>query len=84
MPPPIARTMYALGDADWRTVAPVVKAVAIFGMNRIDDADVARKPLTGFIAGLIAGFDPIAAADVEASYRVEIDERLFDFSVDRG
>jgi DNA-binding HxlR family transcriptional regulator len=84
LPPPVARTVYALSDAGWRTVAPVVKAIAIFGMDRIDDADIARKPLTGFIAGLIAGFDPVAAADVEASYRVEIGERLFEFSVDRG
>src|SRR5439155_17594023 len=32
VPPPVARTVYALSDTGWRTVAPVVKAVAIFGM----------------------------------------------------
>jgi hypothetical protein len=38
-------------------VAPVLKAVAIFGMDRIDEGDLIRKPLTRLLAGLIAGFD---------------------------
>lgn len=84
LPPPVARTVYELSDTGWRKVAPVLKAVAAFGMDRIGDGGLAQKPLTGFLAGVLAGFDPFSAADVVASYRIEIDGRTFDFAVDRG
>ncbi|WP_353612209.1 helix-turn-helix domain-containing protein [Mycobacterium sp. M26] len=84
LPPPAARIVYELTDEGWRKVAPVIKAIAVFGMGRIDGGDLAGKPLTGFLAGIIAGFDPTSAAEVVASYQIYIDERLFEFSVDRG
>jgi DNA-binding HxlR family transcriptional regulator len=84
LPPPIARTVYELSDTGWRKVAPVLRAVAIFGIDRIDAGDLAGKPLTGFLAGLIAGFDSSGARDVVATYRVDIDGRIFEFAVDHG
>lgn len=84
LPPPIARTVYELSDTGWRKLTPVLRAVAIFGIDRIDDSDLAGKPLTGFLAGLIAGFESPGAADSVASYRVDIDGRTFEFSVDHG
>lgn len=84
LPPPIARTVYELSDTGWRKVAPVLRAVAIFGIDRIDAGDLAGKPLTGFLAGLIAGFDSSGARDVGATYRVDIDGRTFEFAVDHG
>lgn len=84
LPPPIARTVYELSDTGWRKIAPVLRAVAIFGIDRIDAGDLAGKPLTGFLAGLIAGFDSSGARDVGATYRVDIDGRTFEFAVDHG
>ena len=84
LPPPIARTVYELSDTGWRKIAPVLRAVAIFGIDRIDAGDLAGKPLTGFLAGLIAGFDASGARDVVATYRADIDGRTFEFAVDHG
>ncbi|MUL74539.1 helix-turn-helix domain-containing protein [Mycolicibacterium sp. CBMA 226] len=84
LPPPIARTVYELSDTGWRKVAPVLRAVAIFGIDRIDADDLAERPLTGFLAGLVAGFDSAGAGDVAATYRVEVNGRIFELSVDHG
>jgi DNA-binding HxlR family transcriptional regulator len=84
MPPPIARTVYQLSDAGWRKVTPVLQAVANFGLDRFDIDNAGRSPLNGFLAGLLLGFDSSRAADISASYRVDIDGRTFDFSIDRG
>jgi DNA-binding HxlR family transcriptional regulator len=84
MPPPIARTVYQLSDVGWRKVTPVIQAVANFGLDQFDIDNANRSPLNGFLAGLLLGFDSSRAADISASYRVEVDERTFDFSVDRG
>ena len=86
MPPPIARTVYQLTDVGWRKVTPVIQAVANFGIDRFDvnAAAAAGTPLNGFLAGLLLGFDPSRAADIRASYRVEVDGRTFEFSIDAG
>lgn len=84
LPPPIARTVYALSESGWRKVPPVLKAIATFGLDRVELADSARTPLTGFLAGILLAFEPALAADLSASYRVEIDGRTFEFAVDRG
>jgi DNA-binding HxlR family transcriptional regulator len=83
MPPPIARTVYQLSDAGWRKFTPVLQAVANFGIDQFD-ANAVHTPLNGFLAGLLLGFDPSHAADIRASYRVKVDGRTFDFSVDGG
>ena len=84
MPPPIARTVYQLSDAGWRKFTPVLQAIANFGMDQFDVNNAARTPLGGFLTGLLVGFDSSRAADIRASYRVKVDGRTFDFSVDRG
>jgi hypothetical protein len=83
MPPPIARTVYQLSDAGWRKFTPVLQTVANFGIDQFD-VNAAHTPLNGFLAGLLLGFDPSHAADIRASYRVKVDGRTFDFSVDGG
>ncbi|HWF69586.1 MAG TPA: transcriptional regulator, partial [Mycobacterium sp.] len=40
--------------------------------------------LNGFLAGILLGFDSLKAADVNATYRVDIDGRRFEFSVHGG
>ena len=84
LPPPIARTVYALSESGWRQVPPVLKAIATFGLDQVDLADSACTPLNGFLAGLLLGFEPARAADISASYRIEIDGRAFEFAVNRG
>jgi DNA-binding HxlR family transcriptional regulator len=84
MPPPIARTVYQLTDVGWRKITPVLQAVANFGIDQFDLDNASRTPLNGFLAGLLLGFDPSSAADIRASYRVEVDGRTFEFSIDAG
>jgi DNA-binding HxlR family transcriptional regulator len=84
MPPPIARTVYQLTDMGWRKVTPVLQAVANFGIDQFDFNNAVRTPLNGFLAGLLLGFDPSCAADIRSSYRVEVDGRTFEFSIDAG
>jgi DNA-binding HxlR family transcriptional regulator len=82
MPPPAARTVFTLSDEGWRRVLPVLQAIAGFGIECLDvsDPDVG-SPLNGFLAGILLGFDPVRADDLDASYRVEIDGRRFEFGV---
>jgi DNA-binding HxlR family transcriptional regulator len=85
LPPPIARTVYTLSDDGWRLVLPILGAVARFGLQTMRfSADGSRSPLNGFLVGVLLGFDSAGAAGVEATYRVEIDGRNFDFAVTAG
>ena len=83
LPPPVARTVYTLSETGWRKVLPVVKAIATFGLDMVVPDDSALTPLNGFLAGILLGVDPGLVADVAASYRVDIDDRRFEFAVDR-
>jgi opacity protein-like surface antigen len=47
-------------------------------------AEGSRSPLNGFLVGVLLGFDSIGAVGVEATYRVQIDGRNFDFAVTAG
>lgn len=84
LPPPIARTVYELSDIGWLKVTPVVKAIADFGMDRVDVGGPESTPLSGFLTGLLLGFDSASANDLRASYRFDIDGRTFEFSVGDG
>jgi DNA-binding HxlR family transcriptional regulator len=84
LPPPVARTVYALSELGWRKVPPVLKAIAMFGLDQVQLTDSACTPLNGFLAGILLGFEPSFAADLSASYRVEIDGRSFEFMVHHG
>ena len=81
LPPPVARTVYTLSDTGWRKVLPVVKAIATFGLDMVVPDQSALTPLNGFLAGILLGFEPSPAVDVSASYRIEIDDRRFEFAV---
>ena len=85
LPPPIARTVYTLGDDGWRLVLPILGALARFGLQTMPSSvEGSRSPLNGFLVGVLLGFDPVGAAGVEATYRVQIDDRSFDFAVTGG
>ncbi|HTX97573.1 MAG TPA: winged helix-turn-helix transcriptional regulator [Mycobacterium sp.] len=85
LPPPIARTVYSLSDDGWRLVLPILGAVAQFGLQTVPpSAEAARTPLNGFLVGVLLGFDPVGAAGLEATYRVHIDGRRFEFAVTGG
>jgi DNA-binding HxlR family transcriptional regulator len=82
LPPPVARTVYTLSETGWRKVLPVVKAVATFGLDMVDRDESALTPLNGFLAGILLAIDTAIARDLNASYRLDIDDRRFEFAVD--
>jgi DNA-binding HxlR family transcriptional regulator len=85
LPAPIARTVYALSDMGWQRVLPILQSVAWFGLDRLDPIDDGpASPLNGFLAGILLGFNPVRAAGLEATVRVEIDGRRFEFAVTQG
>ena len=83
--PPIARTVYTLSDDGWRLVLAILGAVARFGLQTMSSSvEGSRSPLNGFLVGVLLGFDPAGGVGVEATYRVQIDGRSFDFAVTGG
>jgi DNA-binding HxlR family transcriptional regulator len=81
LPAPIARTVYTLSEIGWRKVPRVIQAVAMFGLELVEPDESAFTALNGFLAGILLAFDPVRAADLNASYRIHIDERRFEFAV---
>src|SRR4029077_2898283 len=67
----------------WHKVLPVVKAIATFGLDMVVPDDSALTPLNGFLAGILLAFDPARAGNLNGSYRIEIDDRRFEFAVSR-
>jgi DNA-binding HxlR family transcriptional regulator len=85
LPAPIARTVYTLSDMGWQRVLPILQSIAWFGLDRLDPIeDGPVSPLNGFLAGILLGFNPGRAAGLEATVRVEIDSRRFEFAVTQG
>jgi DNA-binding HxlR family transcriptional regulator len=85
LPAPIGRTVYTLSDMGWQRVLPILQSIAWFGLDRLDPVeDGPVSPLNGFLAGILLGFDPGSAAGLDATYRVEIDGRRFEFAVTQG
>jgi DNA-binding HxlR family transcriptional regulator len=84
LPPPVARTVYTLSETGWRKVLPVVKAIATFGLDMVVPDESALTPLNGFLAGILLGIQPVLADDLKASYRIDIDDRRFEFAVNAG
>lgn len=85
LPAPIGRTVYTLSDLGWQRVVPILQSIAWFGLDRLGPLDGAPvSPLNGFLAGILLAFDAAKAADVNATYRVEIDGRRFEFAVVHG
>ncbi|HEX5254135.1 MAG TPA: helix-turn-helix domain-containing protein [Mycobacterium sp.] len=85
LPAPIGRTVYTLSDLGWQRVLPILQGLAWFGVDHLDPiGDAPVSPLNGFLAGILLGFNSGGAAGVEATYRVEIDGRRFEFAVTQG
>jgi DNA-binding HxlR family transcriptional regulator len=85
LPPPIARTVYALSGLGWQRVPPILQSIAWLGLDRLDSFDRGPvSPLNGFLAGFVVPFDPLKTAGLNAAYRAEIDGRRFEFSVNQG
>jgi DNA-binding HxlR family transcriptional regulator len=84
LPPPVARTVYSLTELGWVKVLPVIRAIATFGLDFLEPTEDAVTPLNGFLAGVLLGFDDPAAGGIDATYRVDIDGRRFDFAVRDG
>src|SRR5690349_8421485 len=85
LPVPIGRTVYTLSDLGWQRVLPILRSIAWFGLDRLDPiGDGPVSPLNGFLAGILLGFDSGAAAGLEATCRIEIDGRRFEFAVTEG
>jgi DNA-binding HxlR family transcriptional regulator len=82
LPAPIGRTVYTLSDMGWQRVLPIIQSLAWFGVDRLDPIDEGPvTPLSGFLAGILLGFDRAGAVGVDETYRVEIDGRRFEFRV---
>jgi DNA-binding HxlR family transcriptional regulator len=84
LPPPVARTVYTLSEVGWVKVLPVIRAIAQFGLDLIEPTEDAITPLNGFLAGILLGFDERSAAGVDATYRLDVDDRRFEFAVRDG
>ena len=85
LPAPIGRTVYTLSDVGWQRVLPILQSFAWFGLDRLDPIeDGPVSQLNGFLAGILLGFDSGGAAGVEATCRVDIDGRRFEFAVTQG
>ncbi len=85
LPAPIGRTVYTLSDLGWQRVLPVLRSVAWFGLDRMDPiGEGPGTPLNGFLAGFLLGFDSAGAAGLEATIRIDIDGRRFEFAVTQG
>lgn len=73
LPAPAARTVYAL-TAEGLRVAPVLRALARFGLPYLDDPTEGRvQPRMAVHAALGALFDPVAAAGRDLLVRFELD-----------
>ena len=73
LPAPAARTVYAL-TSDGLRVAPVLRALARFGLPILDDPAEGRvQPRMAVHAALGALFDPVAAAGRDLLLRFDLD-----------
>jgi DNA-binding HxlR family transcriptional regulator len=84
LPAPIGRTVYALSELGWHKAVPVLRTVALVGLDRLEPIDGPVTPLNGFLAGILVPFGLAGAVTLTTTCRVDIDGRRFDFSIDGG
>jgi len=86
LPAPASRTVYQLTDRGWQLIPPILRSVAMFGLDRlpVPDDTAAVSPLNGFLAGILMVFDSGRAGNLAATYEVRVDGRLFRFAVSDG
>ena len=74
LPPPAARTVYALTPDQGRSVLPVLRALANFGFPFLDEPEEGKvRPRTAVYGGLAARLDPVAAAGQDLLMRFDLD-----------
>jgi hypothetical protein len=80
LPPPAARTVYALTD-DGRSHAPALAELTRWGMRRLPEPGIARqpRPVMTARAALLAYAKPFPATHDETTYEVRIDDQPFTF-----
>lgn len=78
LPPPAARTVYT-ATAKTRAAAPILRAMARFGMDRLPSPRASTKvrPETAAHGALLAYYDSKAASGIDEVYRLVIDGRDF-------
>jgi DNA-binding HxlR family transcriptional regulator len=85
LPPPAARTVYELTDTG-RGLMPAIAELARWGLTHLDPPapDEPVSPAMAVLAGLAAHVRPQAAGDGDATYRLEVDGRIFTMSFTGG
>jgi DNA-binding HxlR family transcriptional regulator len=85
LPPPAARTVYT-ATAKTRDAAPILRAMARFGMELLPTPRASTKvrPETAAHGALVPYYDPDAAAGLDEVYRLVIDGRDFTLATTPG
>jgi DNA-binding HxlR family transcriptional regulator len=85
LPPPAARTVYELTDTG-RGLMPAIAELARWGLTHLDPPapDEPVSPAMAVLAGLAAHVRPQAAGTGDASYRLDVDGRVFTLSFTGG
>lgn len=85
LPPPAARTVYALTD-EGRQARGVVAALARFGMGHLTppDSSTEVRPAMAVYGSLRPFFDASAAVKAKDHYRLVLNGKSFDLSVVKG
>ncbi len=85
LPPPAARTVYT-ATAKTRDAAPILRAMARFGMALLTPPRPTTKvrPETAAHGALLAYYDPTAARGIDEVYRLVIDGREFTLASTAG
>ena len=85
LPPPAARTVYT-ATAKAREAAPILRAMARFGMDLLPPPRASSKvrPETAAHGALLAYYDADAAAGIDEVYRLVVDGRAFMLTSTRG
>jgi DNA-binding HxlR family transcriptional regulator len=85
LPPPAARTVYT-ATPKAREAAPILRAMARFGMDLLPTPRVASKvrPETAAHGAMLAYYDADAAAGIDEVYRLVVDGREFTLTSARG
>jgi DNA-binding HxlR family transcriptional regulator len=84
LPPPAARSVYVATD-EAKAVIPVLRALARFGMARLDPPEEGSvRPSMAVWGALVPRLDPIAAGDADLVVHLDLDGDEFDISVREG
>lgn len=81
LPPPAARTVYALTPSG-RELRPVVAALARWGVSRLPaTGDSPVSPWMAWSSAVLAWFDPVGAEGVDAAFAADLGGGRFEVAV---